>query len=205
MAYAPEGVSTPRNRRVTSLAVTLLVPLIFLPQLAWGDSVVGTGTAGSCTEAALNAALAVGGSITFNCGGPATITVTSTKTISAGTTIDGGSLTTISGGNSVSVFRADGNSTVQNLTIAKSIGATGIVSGAMPAAGGGTAAKLSAEAQAQADAAESDAAWKSADSLGYDELIDPRELRNALLAALELSAGRNAEPPTPARHTGVRP
>jgi acetyl-CoA carboxylase carboxyltransferase component len=77
--------------------------------------------------------------------------------------------------------------------------------GAMPAAGGGTAAKLGEEAQAQADAAESAAAWKSADGLSYDELIDPRELRNALLAALELSAGRNAEPPTPARHAGVRP
>jgi acetyl-CoA carboxylase carboxyltransferase component len=77
--------------------------------------------------------------------------------------------------------------------------------GAMPAAGGGTAAKLSEEAQAQADAAESAAAWKSADGLSYDELIDPRELRNALLAALQLSAGRNAEPPTPALHTGVRP
>ncbi len=77
--------------------------------------------------------------------------------------------------------------------------------GAMPAAGGGTAAKLNENAQAQADAAESAAAWKSADNLAYDELIDPRDLRNALLAALELSAGRNAEPPAPARHAGVRP
>jgi acetyl-CoA carboxylase carboxyltransferase component len=77
--------------------------------------------------------------------------------------------------------------------------------GAMPATGGGTAAKLSAEAQAQADAAERTAAWKTADSLSYDEIIDPRELRNALLAGLRLSAGRITKPPTPAQHTGVRP
>ncbi len=77
--------------------------------------------------------------------------------------------------------------------------------GAMPASGGGAAAKLSADAQAQADAAERAAAWKTADSLSYDEIIDPRELRNALLAGLRLSAARAAEAPTPAQHTGVRP
>lgn len=77
--------------------------------------------------------------------------------------------------------------------------------GAMPATGGGAAAKLSAEAQAQADASERAAAWKTADSLSYDEIIDPRDLRNALLAGLRLSAGRTTEPPAPAQHTGVRP
>ena len=77
--------------------------------------------------------------------------------------------------------------------------------GAMPATGGGAAAKLSADAQAQADAAERGAAWKTADSLSYDEITDPRELRNALLAGLRLSDARMAEPPTPAQHTGVRP
>ena len=58
--------------------------------------------------------------MTFNCGGAATITVTSTKTISADTTIDGGSLITISGGNSVGVFSVNTGVkfTVQNLTIA---------------------------------------------------------------------------------------
>ena len=70
--------------------------------------VVGTGTSASCTESALDACLPGGagfnGTVTFNCGGAATITVTSTKTISADTTIDGGSLITISGGHSVGVF-----------------------------------------------------------------------------------------------------
>ena len=51
--------------------------------------VVGTGTSASCTEAELDACLPGGGgfdgTVTFNCGGTATIIVTSTKT-SADTT-----------------------------------------------------------------------------------------------------------------------
>jgi hypothetical protein len=65
-----------------ALAV-LLVAATWSPRPARADAVVGTGTADSCTEAALDAALATGGNITFNCGGAATITVTSTETISA--------------------------------------------------------------------------------------------------------------------------
>jgi hypothetical protein len=86
---------------------------------------VGTGS-GTCTESTLTACLPGGGSfdgtVTFDCGGAATITVTSTKTISADTIIDGGSLITISGGNSVGVFSVNSfvNFTVQNLTIANS-------------------------------------------------------------------------------------
>src|SRR2546425_2461817 len=86
--------------------------------------VVGTGTSASCTEAALNACLPGGasfdGTVTFNCGGAATLTVTSTKTISADTTIDGGSAITISGGNTVGVFSIMSPSvtvTVGHLTI----------------------------------------------------------------------------------------
>jgi hypothetical protein len=86
--------------------------------------VVGNGTAASCTDAALNAGLAGGGVVTFNCGGGlVTIDIstgTGTKTISVDTTIDGGGLITISGGNSVPVFSVNTgvNFTVQNLTIA---------------------------------------------------------------------------------------
>src|ERR1019366_3474833 len=77
-----------------------------------------------CTGSALNACLpgggSFGGTVTFNCGGAATITVTSTKAISADTTIDGGSLITISGGNSVGVFSVNTGVkfTVRNMTIA---------------------------------------------------------------------------------------
>jgi hypothetical protein len=69
------------------------------------DAVVGTGTPGSCTEAALDAALAGGGIIVFDCGdAPATITVTSEKTITADTVIDGGGTVTLSGGGSTRIL-----------------------------------------------------------------------------------------------------
>jgi predicted outer membrane repeat protein len=85
--------------------------------------VVGTGAGASCTELALNACLPGGvsfdGTVTFNCGGPATIVVTSTKIIDADTTIDGAGLVTVSGGNAVEVFfNANRTFTVQRLTIA---------------------------------------------------------------------------------------
>ncbi len=52
--------------------------------------VVGNGSPASCTEAALNTALAGGGTVTFNCGGgTVVIPVTSTKTLTTTTTIDG--------------------------------------------------------------------------------------------------------------------
>ncbi len=83
------------------------------PSIALAAGVVGTGTAASCTDAALNAALAGGGLVTFNCG-PAPVTIdittgTGSKTIAADTTIDGGGLIGITGigrlvGSSVGVF-----------------------------------------------------------------------------------------------------
>src|SRR5437762_5200191 len=86
--------------------------------------VVGKGTTASCTETTLNTCLPGGGSfdgtVTFNCGGAATIPVTSTKVIDADTTIDGGGVITISGRNGVGVFAVYLFTTfaVQNLTIA---------------------------------------------------------------------------------------
>jgi len=112
--------------RCSGLGLALLLSCLTLPPSALA-CVVGTGTGASCTEAGLNACLPGGGSfdgtVTFNCGGAATITVTSTKTISADTTIDGGGLITISGGNSVGVFSVNTGVkfTVQNLTIANGL------------------------------------------------------------------------------------
>jgi hypothetical protein len=40
--------------------------------------------------------------------------------------------------------------------------------------------------------------------MSYDEVIEPRELRNALLAALRLGA-RRSEAPRPARRRGILP
>jgi hypothetical protein len=81
--------------------------------------VVGTGTAGSCTESAFDTALTGGGSVTFNCGGgPVTITFSTTKTITIATTIDGANLITLSGGGSVKLFDVTGGGlTVDNLAL----------------------------------------------------------------------------------------
>src|SRR5512132_400468 len=53
----------------------LLLGITMLPSLARADAVVGNGTDTSCTDAALDAALAVGGVITFDCGDPFTVTI----------------------------------------------------------------------------------------------------------------------------------
>jgi hypothetical protein len=62
--------------------------------------VVGTGTAASCTEAALAAAVAGGGIITFDCGGAATIAISKQIELPTDkdTTLDGGSVITLDGG-----------------------------------------------------------------------------------------------------------
>jgi hypothetical protein len=116
------------NMRPVGRGLVRVVAALVLAVLSATSSaracVVGTGSSVSCTEAALNACLPGGGSfdgtVTFACGGAATITVTSTKIISADTTIDGGSVITISGGNAVGVFSVNAfvMLTVQNVTVA---------------------------------------------------------------------------------------
>jgi uncharacterized repeat protein (TIGR01451 family) len=74
---------------------------------ARAGGVVGSGSAASCTEAALDSALAGGGTVTFNCGGGAVvIPITSTKLLSTSTTIDGtGQQITLDGGGSTRLFQ----------------------------------------------------------------------------------------------------
>jgi len=74
----------------------------------------------------------------------------------------------------------------------------------MPATGGGAAAGVDDDAQRVLDHAELGGAYSSADAMSYDEVIEPRELRNALLAALRLASQRRADPPEPSRHHGIR-
>jgi hypothetical protein len=92
-------------------------------------TVVGTGAASSCTEAALSAALTKGGIVTFDCGATgATITVTQTIELPTGvdTVIDGGGVVTIDGGGSVRIldwnspnYRANTHKlTLQHITFA---------------------------------------------------------------------------------------
>ena len=91
-------------------------------------TVVGTGTAGSCTFSALNAAVTSGGVITFNCGsGAVTIPITATMNLptTKNTVIDGGNKVTLDGGHAVQIlslnsadFQANNNGlTLQHIAI----------------------------------------------------------------------------------------
>lgn len=113
---------------------TLAVSALAAPPTAHAAGIVGNGTAASCTDAALDAALAGGGLVTFDCGPDgATIDVspdsggTGTKAISRDTTIDGAGRITISGGHRVLVFSVMRGVmlAVQNLTIADGNGQGG--------------------------------------------------------------------------------
>jgi hypothetical protein len=102
-----------------TLAV-LLVAAAWSPRPVRADAVVGTGKGDSCTDAALDAALAGSGKVTFNCGtSPVTITVSSQKTFAVDTSIDGGGLITISGGGVTQLFLVNSGATLTlaNLTI----------------------------------------------------------------------------------------
>ncbi len=83
-------------RVLFAIAAMLMVIVVFGARPAFAAGVVGSGTAASCTEAALDTALAGGGNVTFNCGpNPASITLTSPKTILADTTMDGANKITL--------------------------------------------------------------------------------------------------------------
>jgi len=116
----PAGINVRTNRgpeggRVQALAIEKV-------------HIVGTGTSETCTEAALDTALASAGLVAFDCGSePVTITITTPKTIAEDTTIDGGGLITISGGDAVGVFTVDPGVTfaIEKLTIANGFSADG--------------------------------------------------------------------------------
>lgn len=109
-------------RRLVWIFLAALVSMFALSTPAVeAAGVVGNGTPASCTEAALDAKLATGGTVRFNCG-PAmhTITVTSQKTISKKTTVDGGGRITLSGGGTTRIFYNTNTHkllTLRNLTL----------------------------------------------------------------------------------------
>ena len=111
-----------QNRQASPLATafTLLGLALAVPvPLANAAGTVGTGTGVSCTEAAFDTALAGGGTVTFNCGGPATITFTATKAITVATTISGGTGITLDGGGAVRLFNVTGGGlVVDHVTLA---------------------------------------------------------------------------------------
>jgi methylmalonyl-CoA decarboxylase subunit alpha len=81
----------------------------------------------------------------------------------------------------------------------------GISLGGLPAAGAGVAGVDKAGRDDMAER-QAEGAWSAGDTLAYDEIIDPRELRNALLTGLALGmAGRGGASAGPAQHAGIWP
>ncbi len=98
------------------ILIILVCVQLFSPSAVYAATTVGTGSASSCTEAALDTALAAGGAIDFNCGGSAvTIIVTSSKIISKNTQINGGGLITLSGNNATQIFTVQSAFSFQSL------------------------------------------------------------------------------------------
>jgi predicted outer membrane repeat protein len=90
-----------RRLWLVSLAGVLLSALALSPAAA---APAGGVVSGACTETDLNNALAGGGTVTFSCGGPKTISLSSVKTITQGTTIDGGGVITLTGNSDTQLF-----------------------------------------------------------------------------------------------------
>jgi hypothetical protein len=114
------------------LGTLLSTNFMVLPVQAAG--VVGSGTPASCTQAALTTALTGGGIVTFNCGGLASILVTSQMTITQNTVIEGGGVITITGNSTTRLFRVTASTslTLNDLTLDK-----GLSTGADVPPGGG--------------------------------------------------------------------
>lgn len=77
--------------------------------------------------------------------------------------------------------------------------------GAMPAESGADAAGLEGDSRDLLEYSELGGAYSAADTMSYDAVIDPRELRNALLDALRLSATRATGPVAPRAPRGILP
>jgi predicted outer membrane repeat protein len=90
--------------RIGLIVVMIGLMVVAKFEVAFAAGVVGDGTPGSCTEAALNAALVGGGDVSFNCGGPKAILITTAKTIALDTTISGGDEIILTGGLATRLF-----------------------------------------------------------------------------------------------------
>ncbi len=115
------------------------IPAAGLPaDVSHPTTVVGTGTAASCTFDALSAAVAGGGVITFDCGSaPVTIAVTATLNLPTNkdTVIDGGGTITLDGGGTVQILRfysANFQALETRVTVQHLVFANGAIAGSMP-------------------------------------------------------------------------
>ncbi|MFI5296933.1 MAG: choice-of-anchor Q domain-containing protein [Polyangiales bacterium] len=129
-APAPDAIASDTPHVEVGPAPTTCTATVAAADVSHPTTVVGTGTASSCTEALLSAAIVTGGVVTFSCGtAPVTITLTATLSppTDKDTTIDGGGLLTIDGGGAVRIldwnsanYRADAHVlTLQHLTLTR--------------------------------------------------------------------------------------
>ena len=81
----------------------------------------------------------------------------------------------------------------------------GATMGAMGASAMSRARGSDADEAARLRDAEIEASYGSARMFGFDELIDPRELRNLLLHSLERALHRRQAPAEPVARIGVAP
>jgi acetyl-CoA carboxylase carboxyltransferase component len=81
----------------------------------------------------------------------------------------------------------------------------GATLGAMPASGSSKAMRTDDEATASLRQAELESSYRSAAGYGFDDLIDPRDLRNVLLDGLEVVVARRDRAPAPVQRIGYLP
>ena len=81
----------------------------------------------------------------------------------------------------------------------------GATLGAMPAAGSSKATRADEDTTLLLREAELDSSYRSAQGLGFDDLLDPRELRNVLLEALEVALAGRLVQAEPVRRVGYLP
>lgn len=89
----------PRTVRLCALLLAVITGglALFHVSAAPSATVIGDGTPVNCTSQALQAALAVGGEITFNCGPDPLTLYVDEMTVATAATVDGGGLITLSG------------------------------------------------------------------------------------------------------------
>jgi methylmalonyl-CoA decarboxylase subunit alpha len=81
----------------------------------------------------------------------------------------------------------------------------GVTLGAMGAAAASRATSANEDESERLRRAELDASYRSASGLGFDELIDPREMRNMLLHNLERALFRRQAPAEPVARVAIAP
>ncbi len=80
-----------------------------------------------------------------------------------------------------------------------------VTMGALPVRSGADSAKLGAEDVERIADEQAAGAFRIAATLGYDDVIEPQQLRNALLDGLRLSEGRRTAAQEPVGHVGFLP